>query len=130
MTLNNVIDIEYTTGYLKYDKVRTGIIQNKDKLIENGYYCSWTEDIDLNKDLTASAEDNKGYIDLDNVIITSFMKDGLPITINIYKKSHRAQVHGNNHVYVNEFEDVKKDFAKLGDLTGVYLKVKQTSEPY
>jgi len=130
MSVDGVIDIEYKTGYLKYNKVRKGIIQNKDKLIENGYHCSWNQDIDLNTELTSQAGDNKGYIVLDNVIITSMAKDGLPITISIFRNSQRAQVHGDNHVYENEFDIVKKDFEKLGELTGVYLKVKQTSKLY
>jgi hypothetical protein len=130
MSINQVIDIEYMTGYLNYDKIRKGIIQNRDKLIENGYTCSWTQDIDLNSDLDANKNPDKGYIVLDDVVITSLMRDGLPITISIFRKSQRAKVHGDNHVYQNEFEDVKQDFAKFAELTGINLKVKQTSEPY
>jgi len=130
MSVEKVIDIEYGTGNLKFDRVRTGVLQNKDKLTEMGYKCAWTGDLDLGGNLNPAELRERGYLVLDDCVLTSFDKEGLPFTITMFPRSQRAKIHGDNHVYQNEFDQVKQDYDRFEEATGIHLNLKQTSEPY
>lgn len=130
METQKVIDVEYGTGNLRYDKVRTGVLKNKDKLVERGYKCAWTGDLDLSEDADKVELRERGYLSLDDCIITSFQKDGLPFTISISPRSRTAKIHGDNHIYQNEYFAVISDFKQFEEITGIHLNLKQTSKPY
>lgn len=130
MSVDKVVDIEYGTGNLKYDRVRTGVLQNRDRLTEMGYRCAWKGDLDLGAPLNPAELRERGYLVLDDCVLTSFDKEGLPFTITMFPKSQRAKIHGDNHVYKREFEQVRQDFDRFTETTGICLSLKQTSEPY
>jgi len=130
MSVEKVIDIEYGTGDLKFNRVRTGVIQNRDKLTEIGYKCAWTGDLDLSGDLNPAELRERGYLVLDDCVLTSFDREGLPFTITMFPKSQRAKIHGDNHIYQNEFNQVRQDYNRFEEATGIHLNLKQTSEPY
>jgi len=130
MNVDKVVDIEYGTGNLKYERVRTGVLQNKDKLTEMGYRCAWTGDLDLSAPLNPLELKERGYLVLDDCVITSFDEKGLPFTISVFPKSQRAKINGNNHVYQNKLNQTKKNFDKFTEITGIRLSLKQTSKPY
>lgn len=130
MSIDKIVDIEYGTGNLKWERVRIGVIQNKDRLIEMGYRCAWRGDLDLSAPLNPSELRERGYLVLDDEVITSFDKEGLPFTITIFSKSQRAKIHGDNHTYQSKFNQVRRDFDKFAEITGIRLNLKQTSEPY
>ena len=67
---------------------------------------------------------------LDDCVLTSFNKEGLPFTITMFPRSQRAKIHGENHVYQNEFDQVRQDYNKFEEATGIYLSLRKTSEPY
>lgn len=130
MSVEKVIDIEYGTENLKFDNVRTGVLLNKDKLVEMGYKCAWTGDLDLSGDLNPAELRERGYLVLDDCVLTSFDKEGLPFTITMFPRSQRAKIHGANHVYQNKFNQVRQDYDRFEEETGIHLNLRQTSEPY
>jgi hypothetical protein len=125
-----IVDIEYGTGNLGYYKVRTGVLKNIDKLVEMGYKCVWSGDLDLSEKLNPVELQKRGYIVIDDVLITSFEREGLPFTITIYTRSQKANIHGDNHVYQNEFAKVRQDYNAFEKVTGIHLNLKKTSKPY
>ena len=129
MAVNKLIDIEYRTGNLKYDKVRTGVLQNKDRLTELGYRCAWTEDLDLSAELNPAELRERGYSVAWNGVLTTFDREWLPFIITIFPKSQRAKLYGVNQIYQSEFNQVRQDLNGFEEVTGIRMYLKQTSEP-
>jgi hypothetical protein len=129
MSRRNILDIAYGTGNLRYDSVRKGFIQNLEKLTELGYGpFAWKGDLDLKEMPSEGQLIDKGYIQVGNVIVTQFEKSGLPFTISIFPKSQRAKIFGENHVYSDEFDEVKRDFNELEKVTGIHMSLEVTKE--
>lgn len=130
MSVDRIVDIEYQTGNLKLDTVRTGVLGNRDKLTEMGYECSWNGDLDLSAPLNPLELHERGYSLAGDEVITSFQKGGLPFTVVVFTKSEIAKIHGDNHVYQSELDGVRKEFDRFREVTGINLSLRQTSEPY
>jgi hypothetical protein len=122
----STMTIRYGSGRLSYNTVRKGILQQKDKLSGRGYRCAWKEDLDLSNGKPSTEElHKKGYMDLGNVILSSF-SDGLPVTITIFHRSMRAVLSGENWFYQNEYNRLKKRFSEFEKLTGIHMNLKKT----
>lgn len=135
MGADGITDIEYGTGNLRYDRVRTGVLQNKDRLTEIGYACAWTEDLDLSAPLDNSELEKRGYYNNDqykseNFILTTFRleKYNLPFAITIFPKSQRARIHGDNSIYGTEFDELRRELDVFEEVTGIHLGLKKISK--
>lgn len=129
MSVEKVIGIKYGAENLEFERVRTGVLQNKDKLAELGYNCAWTEDLDLSGDLNPAELREKGYFVLDDCVLTNLHKGGLQFTIAMFPRNQRVQIHGENHICRNEFYQVRQDYDSFEEATGIHLSLKQTFEP-
>jgi len=115
---NEIVEINYSTGNLSYEKVRTGVLQKREELVKQGYRCAWK----CEPDLENRSKLQKGYTILDDTLITAFSKEGFIFTISIFTNSLRAKIHGSKEMPENNKDNATNLFQNLEEITGIHLK--------
>jgi hypothetical protein len=112
------IQIQYTTGNLDIETVKTRVLQREKELSKRGYNCHWKGDLD-----PANPQQGKGYANLGGIITTPFEKNGLAFLVSISPEEGIAQINGDEEIDETKYDQVRKELDEFEAVTGIHFEL-------